>query len=283
MAKYQRQQEAERKRTPTRNSETAGGQGRGAESRPHRRRGNQRGRPRRIDGEQDGRRRRQGAHPRGGERDSRPISPLADNPRQGEPRAARGRERQHRGPGGVLARRGRVHLARADHQVLGQSEFDRSVLEAVRRRPTRSDRGPTAGARFVHDDLQAAATPPSSRGSRLAHHAMPTEAPGAWLSSLLAGGVPLRRRPRPPYQDPSQPVDARVADLLKRMTLEEKVAQLQGFLVQRSPRLRRQGQFRGRRGGRRPRQRRGRRSGSCARAARRRQVCGQPARPRSCG
>lgn len=34
-----------------------------------------------------------------------------------------------------------------------------------------------------------------------------------------------------PYQDPSQPIDARVKDLLGRMTLEEKVAQLQGFLA----------------------------------------------------
>jgi len=32
-----------------------------------------------------------------------------------------------------------------------------------------------------------------------------------------------------PYQDPAQPIEARVRDLLQRMTLEEKVAQLQGF------------------------------------------------------
>jgi beta-glucosidase len=35
-----------------------------------------------------------------------------------------------------------------------------------------------------------------------------------------------------PYQDRSRPIDARVADLLQRMTLEEKVAQLQGFQPQ---------------------------------------------------
>ncbi|HWA86111.1 MAG TPA: glycoside hydrolase family 3 N-terminal domain-containing protein [Opitutus sp.] len=35
----------------------------------------------------------------------------------------------------------------------------------------------------------------------------------------------------PLYKDPSQPVDVRVQDLLGRMTLEEKVAQLQGFLL----------------------------------------------------
>jgi beta-glucosidase len=34
-----------------------------------------------------------------------------------------------------------------------------------------------------------------------------------------------------PYKDPSQPVEARVQDLLQRMTLDEKVAQLQGFYV----------------------------------------------------
>jgi beta-glucosidase len=32
-----------------------------------------------------------------------------------------------------------------------------------------------------------------------------------------------------PYQDPGQPVETRVQDLLRRMTLEEKVAQLQGY------------------------------------------------------
>ena len=34
-----------------------------------------------------------------------------------------------------------------------------------------------------------------------------------------------------PYRDPSLPIDARVSDLLGRMTLEEKVAQLQGFVA----------------------------------------------------
>jgi beta-glucosidase len=33
------------------------------------------------------------------------------------------------------------------------------------------------------------------------------------------------------YKDPSQPIDARLKDLLGRMTLEEKVAQLQGYLA----------------------------------------------------
>jgi beta-glucosidase len=53
------------------------------------------------------------------------------------------------------------------------------------------------------------------------------------LISLALLAVPAAAQSaRPaPYQDPSQSIDARVGDLLKRMTLEEKVAQLQGFLV----------------------------------------------------
>ena len=47
------------------------------------------------------------------------------------------------------------------------------------------------------------------------------------LVAVSAAQVP------PPYKDSSQPVDARVADLLGRMTLEEKVAQLQGIWVQK--------------------------------------------------
>jgi beta-glucosidase len=58
------------------------------------------------------------------------------------------------------------------------------------------------------------------------------------LRSLLLGlaALPLAGQPAPPlpYQDPSQPIEARVSDLLQRMTLEEKVAQLQGF-VPRDP------------------------------------------------
>jgi beta-glucosidase len=47
---------------------------------------------------------------------------------------------------------------------------------------------------------------------------------------FLAASAPGQTAPAAPYQDPAQPVDARVKDLLHRMTLEEKVAQLQGFL-----------------------------------------------------
>jgi len=48
----------------------------------------------------------------------------------------------------------------------------------------------------------------------------------ACLSLALAGPAAAQT---PPYKDPAQPLEARLADLLGRMTLEEKVAQLQGF------------------------------------------------------
>src|SRR5256886_7186784 len=41
-------------------------------------------------------------------------------------------------------------------------------------------------------------------------------------------GPALLAQDRLPYQDPKLPVEQRVTDLLKRMTLEEKIAQLQG-------------------------------------------------------
>ena len=41
-------------------------------------------------------------------------------------------------------------------------------------------------------------------------------------------GPALLAQDRLPYQDPKLPVEQRVTDLLKRMTLEEKVAQLEG-------------------------------------------------------
>src|SRR5262245_48539470 len=53
---------------------------------------------------------------------------------------------------------------------------------------------------------------------------------------LLVGALVAVSAAQPPlpYKDPGQPVDARVADLLGRMTLEEKVAQLQGIWVQKN-------------------------------------------------
>src|SRR5262249_56558915 len=42
---------------------------------------------------------------------------------------------------------------------------------------------------------------------------------------LALGAISALGQDRPPYRDPSRPVDERVRDLLGRMTLEEKVAQ----------------------------------------------------------
>jgi beta-glucosidase len=42
---------------------------------------------------------------------------------------------------------------------------------------------------------------------------------------VVCSGVVLRSQSDPPYKNPALPVDARVADLLSRMTLDEKVAQ----------------------------------------------------------
>ena len=47
--------------------------------------------------------------------------------------------------------------------------------------------------------------------------------PAGWLLAQ-----PQKEAGVPPYQDPKLAVEARVADLLKRMTLEEKVAMLAG-------------------------------------------------------
>jgi beta-glucosidase len=52
------------------------------------------------------------------------------------------------------------------------------------------------------------------------------------LLPLLVPAVAVAARPL--YMDPAQPVPARVADLLSRMTLEEKVAQVSGVSVQTS-------------------------------------------------
>jgi beta-glucosidase len=49
---------------------------------------------------------------------------------------------------------------------------------------------------------------------------------------FLAASLAAQTAPLAPYRDPSLPVDARLNDLLGRMTLEEKVAQLQGFRTQ---------------------------------------------------
>jgi len=46
---------------------------------------------------------------------------------------------------------------------------------------------------------------------------------------FLAATLAAQDRPTAPYKDPSLPIDARVKDLLGRMTLDEKVAQLQNY------------------------------------------------------
>src|SRR5437016_5894026 len=53
-----------------------------------------------------------------------------------------------------------------------------------------------------------------------------------WLCSVLAVCLILAppassQQSALPYRNPALPIDARVSDLLKRMTLEEKVAQLE--------------------------------------------------------
>ena len=57
----------------------------------------------------------------------------------------------------------------------------------------------------------------------------------SWLAVLLAAFLPpARAADQPPYRNPALPVDQRVADLLGRMTLDEKIAQL-GCLWQEKP------------------------------------------------
>ncbi len=54
-----------------------------------------------------------------------------------------------------------------------------------------------------------------------------TAAPVFVLGLLLAAGASTcAQQAKPPYLDPSQPIDARVSDLMRRMTLKEKIGQL---------------------------------------------------------
>ena len=60
----------------------------------------------------------------------------------------------------------------------------------------------------------------------------------------LAASAPLEaQQSRPPYKDPRQPVERRVEDLLARMTLEEKVAQLLTLWEQKAKVQTREGRF----------------------------------------
>ena len=63
-----------------------------------------------------------------------------------------------------------------------------------------------------------------------------------WSGLAAAGTVPGLAQ-NPVYRDPAQPVDIRVADLLGRMTLDEKVAQLLGVWQQRTAIQRPDGSF----------------------------------------
>src|ERR1700755_774027 len=51
----------------------------------------------------------------------------------------------------------------------------------------------------------------------------------AAIGGLVTSAAPIVAQPAPAplYKDPSQPIDRRVDDLLRRMTLEEKVAQME--------------------------------------------------------
>jgi beta-glucosidase len=54
------------------------------------------------------------------------------------------------------------------------------------------------------------------------------------LAASLALPPALHAEEGPPYKDPRQPLEVRVSDLLARMTLEEKVAQLQGLWIKKT-------------------------------------------------
>lgn len=63
--------------------------------------------------------------------------------------------------------------------------------------------------------------------------------------ALLVLGCARARAEDPVYKDPSKPVDVRVADLMARMSLEEKVAQLQGYRIRDPGAFDAQGNFSG--------------------------------------
>ena len=60
--------------------------------------------------------------------------------------------------------------------------------------------------------------------ARVPHRAL---ARGLLLALGVAAGSTHAATPPPPYLDPTQPLQARAADLVSRMTLEEKAAQMQ--------------------------------------------------------
>ncbi len=66
---------------------------------------------------------------------------------------------------------------------------------------------------------------------------------GLWAVSALLLAAALGAQEVPPYQDPARPVEERVADLLGRMTLEEKVAQMVSLWEQKGELMDEQGRF----------------------------------------
>src|SRR6185436_20833088 len=99
---------------------------------------------------------------------------------------------------------------------------DHSLRQQVRDRVLRD-----VERRSAHVAQRRYPTPPGIRGHRsrcMRRRALPLGV----LSGMLAAAALIEAQGPPLYRQAAAPVDARVADLLGRMTIEEKVAQLLG-------------------------------------------------------